>query len=250
MPFGAEGERRGHAAPVADAAGRDQHARPMRSPTTHADDQADRRCGDGHGNGVDRPAGLRERSELGQDLAGLLAREREAEQIADLAGEDDDRDAGGKSHRHRIGNELDVGAEPQETRCHQQKAGDRRRQHQAVDPMAVDRRSDQDDERAGRPADLEAAAAQRRDQEAADDRGVEAALRRGAGGDRDRHRQGQRHDRDGEAGHDVGPQRPEAVTLAQDRDQFRREERAEAGRSAAALKEVSMVILTETLCII
>jgi hypothetical protein len=66
----------------------------MRSPTTHADNRADRPRGDGHGNGVDRPTGLRERRELGQDLAGLLAREREAEQIANLAGEDDDRDAG------------------------------------------------------------------------------------------------------------------------------------------------------------
>ena len=41
-------------------------------------------------------------------------------------------------------------------------------------PCACHGGGDQHDERAGRPADLEAAAAQRRDEEAADDRGIEA----------------------------------------------------------------------------
>jgi hypothetical protein len=41
-------------------------------------------------------------------------RQRQAEQVLDLAGEDDDGDAGGEADGHRIGDELDVGAEPQE----------------------------------------------------------------------------------------------------------------------------------------
>ena len=49
-----------------------------------------------------------------------------------------------------------------------------------------------DDERAGRPADLHVRAAERRDEEAGDDRAVDAGLRRHAGGDRERHRQRQR----------------------------------------------------------
>ena len=71
-------------------------------------------------------------------------------------------------------------------------------------PWRCDGRRHQHDEGAGRAADLEAAAAERRDQEAADDGGVEAAIRRHAGRDRDRHRQRQRDDRDGQPGDGVG----------------------------------------------
>ena len=102
--------------------------------------------------------------------------------------------------------------------------GDQRRQHQAVIAFALDDQRHQHDEGAGRPADLEAAAAEQRDQEAADDGGIETALGADAGCDRDRHRQRQRDDRDGQAGDRVGAQVLEAVALAQDGDELRREE--------------------------
>ena len=54
-----------------------------------------------------RPRGL----QLGQQFAGSPASVRPSR--SDLAGEDDDGDAGGEADGHRIGNVLDVGAEPQ-----------------------------------------------------------------------------------------------------------------------------------------
>ena len=66
-----------------------------------------------------------------------------------------------------------------------------------------------------RAADLIAAAAERRDDEAADDGGVKPAIRRHARGDRNRHRQRQGDDRDGEPGDDVATQPIEAVALPQ-----------------------------------
>ena len=56
------------------------------------------------------------------------------------------------------------------------------------------------------PADLEARAAQQRDEEAADDRRVEPLRGRGARGDGDGHGEGQRDDGDGEAGHRIHAQ--------------------------------------------
>ena len=64
---------------------------------------------------------------------------------------------------------------------------------------------DDDDERAGRSADLHAAAAERGDQKAGDDGGVETALGRDAGGDGKRQRQRKRNDPDHDSGDDVAP---------------------------------------------
>ena len=91
----------------------------------------------------------------------------------------------------------------------------------------------------GRPRDLDARAAEERDDRAADDRGVEPVLRRHAGGDGQRHRQRKGHDADHDAGHGVVPQRgpavagPQAVAqggaqAAEGRD-GRRRERLSAG---------------------
>ena len=58
---------------------------------------------------------------------------------------------------------------------------------------------DDDDERAGRAADLHARAAERGDEEAGDDRGLEAALRRHPARDRERDRERKRDDADDDA---------------------------------------------------
>ena len=71
-------------------------------------------------------------------------------------------------------------------------------------PYCGDDAGDHDDERAGRAADLEARSAERRDQEAGDDRAVDAGLRRQARRDRERHRQRQRDQADGDAGDQIG----------------------------------------------
>ena len=58
----------------------------------------------------------------------------------------------------------------------------------------------------GRPADLDARSAERRDDEAGDDRAVDAGLGREAGGDRKRHRERQRDQSDGEPGDEIVPE--------------------------------------------
>ena len=82
-------------------------------------------------------------------------------------------------------------------------AGHHRAHEQAVDAVGRDDAGDDDDERAGRAADLEARAAERRDEEAGDDRAVQAGLRRHAGRDGERHRQRQRDQADRDAGDQV-----------------------------------------------
>ena len=167
---------------------------------------------------------------FGTNAPGSRSGQGQAEQIPDLAGDDDDGDTGGEADRDRKRDELDVGAEPQQAGDHHQDAGEDRRQKQAVHAVPLHGRGNQHDEGAGRSADLEAAAAERRDQEAGDDRGVEALYRRRARRDRDRHRQRQRDDRDREAGEGVGLEIGKAVAFAQDRHQLRREQVAKARR--------------------
>ena len=67
-----------------------------------------------------------------------------------------------------------------------------------ADAVLGDDAGDDDDEGAGRTADLDARAAERRDDEAGDDRAVDAGLGREAGGNRKRHRQRQRDQPDGD----------------------------------------------------
>src|SRR5690606_259142 len=73
------------------------------------------------------------------------------------------------------------------------------------------------DERAGRSADLEAAATQGGNEKAADDGRVEPALRRDARSHRDRHRQRQRNDGDGEPRDHVAAECGKPVSLCLDR---------------------------------
>ena len=70
---------------------------------------------------------------------------------------------------------------------------------QPVDAELLDDAVDDDDERARRAADLDARAAERRDDEAGDDRGVEAAIGRDAAGDRECDGQRERDDADDDA---------------------------------------------------
>src|SRR3546814_8198442 len=75
-----------------------------------------------------------------------------------------------------------------------------------------------------RPADLEAAAAQRRDQEARDHGSHQTLVRRGARRDRQRHRQRQGDYRHRKAGQGVALEVGDAVALAQHGENLRRSE--------------------------
>ena len=84
------------------------------------------------------------------------------------------------------------------------------------------------DEGAGRAADLTFGAAERRDEEAGDDRAVDPGLRRHAGRDGERHRQRQRDQADGHPGDQVGEERPDGIA---------REREDEAGAQRSKLSE-------------
>ena len=98
--------------------------------------------------------------------------------------------------------------------------------------MDFDRLGDEHDEGARGSADLEAAAAERRDQKAADDRRIEPVLRLGARGDGDGHGERQRNYRDGEAGERVGFELRQPIALAHRGDELGREAVGEALRQA------------------
>ncbi len=83
-----------------------------------------------------RPQGL----ELGHEGGRLFARQREAEEVAQLARDDDCRDAGGEADDDRVRDVFDVGAEPQEPDRNQDEAGKDRRQKEAIEPLPLDRR--------------------------------------------------------------------------------------------------------------
>ena len=165
----------------------------------------------------------------------------EAEQRHELAREDDRGDAGGEADRHRVGDELDEGAEPRAgpprpaARPRASSRGSARRSRAAATVAATSTMK-----APGRPADLEPAAAERRDEEAADDRGVEPARRRHARGDGDRHRQRQRHDRHRQPGEQVGAQ------LRAARSPRRASSRASAGTRPRCPAVWSIMLRLET----
>src|SRR4029077_12200612 len=111
----------------------------------------------------------------------FLSGKRDAEQILDLACEDDDGDAGGEPHGDGIGDEFDVGAELQKTGGDQKTPGHGGCENHAVDAVAFGSQRDEHDESAGGPSDLKPAAAEQRNDEAADDGGIEAASGRQPG---------------------------------------------------------------------
>ena len=133
--------------------------------------------------------------------------ERDPEEVLELRAGDDERDAVGEADDDRARDEPDGGAGAGEPHDDEHDAGHHRAHEQAVDAVLGDDARDDHDERAGRSADLHVRAAERRDEEAGDDRAVDAGLRRHARGDRERHRQRQRDEADGDAGDQIGRER-------------------------------------------
>ena len=154
--------------------------------------------------------------------------QRQPEQLPELTGEDDHRNARREPDGHRKGNELDEGAEPQEPDSGQHQPRQERREDQPVHAVERDGAGHQNDEGAGRTADLEARAAEEGDEEPAHDCGVEALSRSCARCNGDGHGQRQRDDGDGQSGDGVRAQLCQSVAFAQDRDEFRGEEFGEA----------------------
>ena len=202
---------------------RDQKPRPVRPDPLQPLNQDDSAQRDRHRRRGDRPACSPERLDLRPKRGRFTARQAHPEKILDLAGKDDDRDGGGEAHRHRIGNELDIGSQPQEPRRRHEDPRHQHRRGQPADPDLVDADRDKHDEGARRSADLEPRPAKRGHQRPADDGGVKPPLRPDTRGDGDGHRQRQRHDGDRQPGDQVGAKGATPVALPKDRNEFGKE---------------------------
>ena len=192
--------------------------------------QGHERCGDtptearpqqqeGQGQGADPEVGDAQRGQRAdQDeqafevVLGQLAG-GEAEQVLDLKRPDHDRDPGGEAGGHGVGDELDELPHAHGAHDEEQDAGQRRGQEQAPEAEPDRDRREDDDEGGGGAGDLDPRTAEHRDDRTPHDRRVEAMLRRDAGGDGQRHREGQGHDPHHRAGHEVGPEVSKAISL-------------------------------------
>jgi len=213
----------------------EQDARPAGAEPLQGEDHSHRACCDDEGMPVCCGRGGGEHGQLFEERPRLCPGELQAEQVFQLAGANDDRDARREADRHRIGHELHERAEPEPARQRQHHAGQKDGEDQPVHTMGRGGHVDQNDEGAGGSADLEPAAAQQRNEEAANDRRDQALRRACARGNGDGDGERQRHDGDGEAGNCVGPELRKAVALAQHRDELWRVEIREARRRGRRL---------------
>ena len=94
---------------------------------------------------------------------------RQAEKVPDLRGKNNDCDAACKTHDHGVGNEFNDGAEFEKAHGHKDDAAHDRRDQEAIHAEFLDYAVNDDHESAGRSADLNAAAAEARDEEAGND---------------------------------------------------------------------------------
>jgi len=167
--------------------------------------QPDGQCVGVEGRGMlEQHADLRE--EIGRQLGDL-----QAEQVLQLRQPDQHRDAVGEADDDGHRDVAHQRAEAQQPHREQQHARQRSGDQQVGQPVALHDAVDDDDEGARRAADLHLRAAQRRDEEAGDDRGDDALLGLDAAGDGEGHRQRQGDHADGQAGGDVGAQLRAAV---------------------------------------
>jgi hypothetical protein len=109
---------------------------------------------------------------------------------------DEERDPARESDRHGIGDELDRAPQPREPEPDEDQAGHQGGDGEAVHSVPLHDGIHDHHEGAGRPADLDAGTAQRRNEKARNDRRVESALGGNAAGDGKGDGERQRHDAD------------------------------------------------------
>ena len=183
---------------------RDERSGDLRGHFRPQDEDREAEYTDAQRPGIERPEIFRYRFDLfhGLDRHGA-GRIRQTEEILQLADEDRDRDARGESDGDGAGDEADQFAEAQNAHDDQQDAGHDSRHHKALQAGIGDDARDDGRERCGRSRDLDFAAAERGDQEAGDDGGVQALFRADAGRQRQRDGERQRDDRYDDARDDV-----------------------------------------------
>src|SRR5438034_6230944 len=161
------------------------------------------------------------RSPTRQELGGHGA--LEPEEVLDLPRENDQGDPAREPDGDGIGDELDGAAQPRQPEAHEDDARHQGRHGEPLHPMALHDRIDDHDERARRPADLYARAAQCGDEESRDDGGEQPAL--GAHSARNREGDGERerHDPDDDPRAEIGEELLAGVPPPERGDELRDE---------------------------
>ena len=163
--------------------------------------------------------GARQRAQQQADLLDVvlwLFAQRQAEQVLDLQGGDDDTDACGESEGDRVGDECDQASGAQQAQDDQDQAGEHGAQQQTAKAELLGDRQQNHHESGGRAGNVEARTSGQRNQRRGDQYGVEAVLRRHAHGDRQCHGQRDGDDADRQAGADIAAQRTGTVPQTQD----------------------------------
>ena len=163
------------------------------------------------------PAPRRSPRMRAEELAGHVL-DRQAEEVLDLRGGDEHGDAVGEADDDRPRDELHRRAEPGEPEHDQHHAGHHRAHEQAVDAVLGDDPGDDDDERAGRPRHCRREPPSAETRKPAIDGAVDPGLGREARRDGERHRQRQRDQADGDAGHEVREEGSRAVAAQREEE--------------------------------
>jgi hypothetical protein len=142
---------------------RNQHSRPVRRQAPQQKNQGGRTNADSERCRIERWQRLPKHGEFRQQRPRFGRRQFQAAEILELAGKDRDRNAAGEADGHRMRNITDQRAEPQQADQRQHEARDENRQQQPFEAELRHGGRHEDDECAGGPADLIAAAAERRD---------------------------------------------------------------------------------------
>ena len=150
----------------------DQHSRPVRQQASQQEDQGGGARANRERGRADGRQRLTEHRELGQQLSGFGTGQFQAAEILELAGKDRDRNPAGEADGHGVRNVANERTEPQQADQGQHEPGEEDREQKSVEAEFGDGSRHKNDERAGGPADLVAAAAQGRYQEAANDGGI------------------------------------------------------------------------------
>ena len=163
--------------------------------------------------GCERHPMLDERDPLAEKLR-RHGTHLQAKQVLDLARKDDHGDAAREADDHGVWNELDRASELREAHDDEEYARHQRRHRESVDAVLLDNAVDNHHKCAGRPSDLDARPAERRNEEPSHDRGPEAPARRDTTGNGKSDGQRKRDDADDDAGREV-PTELRAVVVSE-----------------------------------
>lgn len=142
-------------------------------------------------------------------------RHLQPEEILDLPGKDDQRDAGREANGNGVRDVLDNGTEPHHPHYNEEEAGKQGRHGEPVVPVLLDNAVNDDDEGASRPTDLHAASTEYRNQETCDNGGVKPLFGFYTGRDGEGDSERERHDANDHAGDSIAEELPGGIAFAE-----------------------------------